>query len=332
MKFLRMIGLGVLFLTVLGMVLWGGLALYFQLSGLWQGVFVSAWIALGLVTLWRFFYRDKRWMALGKFAVVCVVFFGWWISLEPRLDRDWWPEVAQTVTGEFDGSQVTLHNVRNFDWRAPDDYTARWDSRDYDLDKLETVDMILSYWGNEAIAHTLVSFGFSDGQHVVFSVEIRKEIGEAYSTIGGFFKRYELAIIAADERDIVRVRTSVRDPLEDVYLYPLVTTKEHREALFRGYIEKANALAGEAAWYNTLTANCTTVIYALVKEFRTDEKIDKRLILSGYLPEYMAEREGINWSKPYGNLRERAAISQKALAIKDGEDFSEVIRRNGAGE
>ena len=88
------------------------------------------------------------------------------------------------------------------------------ESRTYSLAHLTDVDLIMSYWGNEAIAHTIISFGFDTGPRLAFSIEIRKEREEAYSTIAGFFKQYELAIVAADERDVVRVRSNVRG--EDV--------------------------------------------------------------------------------------------------------------------
>ena len=54
---------------------------------------------------------------------------------------------------------------------------------------------------------------------MVFSVEIRRQSNETFSEIGGFFKEFELIVIAAEERDIVRLRTNVRR--EKTYLYRL---------------------------------------------------------------------------------------------------------------
>ncbi|STZ06705.1 Uncharacterised protein [Moraxella ovis] len=62
------------------------------------------------------------------------------------------------------------------------------------------MDLALSIWGNENIVHTLVTFGFADGQRLAFSVEIRKEVGESFSNIGGFFRQFELSVIAVDEK------------------------------------------------------------------------------------------------------------------------------------
>jgi ABC-type transporter MlaC component len=40
------------------------------------------------------------------------------------------------------------------------------------------VDLIMSYWAGEAIAHTIVSFGFDNGARLAFSIETRN--GDAW--------------------------------------------------------------------------------------------------------------------------------------------------------
>lgn len=326
MKIVRFLFLILIFLTVLVLGLWGGLALHFQVLSGYKWVFIGLWVMLSALTLWGVCRPLGRVRSLAVFGICLAVLLTWWSFITPKLDRDWAPELAQPLTGEIDGNKVTLHNVRNFNWRTSADYDVRWETRAYDLDQLDSIDMILSYWGDDAIAHTLLSFGFRGGDHAVFSVEIRRENNEEFSTIGGFFKKYELAILAADENDIVRLRTNVRDPLEDVYLYPIITTKEHRVALFKGLVGKANGLAEQPRFYHTIMANCTTVIYALMRQYRDDIDLDIRIIQSGYLPDYMAERGVLNWPKPYGDIRARATISAKGQGIEIGQDYSVVIR------
>jgi hypothetical protein len=165
------------------------------------------------------------------------------------------------VTAQIDGDTVTLQNVRNFDWTTPTEFTPQWETRSYKLSQLQSVDLISSVWASPSIAHTLVSFGFSDGRHVVFSAEIRREKGEAFSSFGGLFKRYELVLIAADERDIVRLRTDVRR--EWVSLHPIDLTPQTRRELFLSLLELGNELAQEPRFYNTLTTNCTTMVWRL---------------------------------------------------------------------
>jgi len=328
MKLIKLILIFFTALAVLGYGIWFAFALYYQGFEPLKWVLIALWGIFALFCLWGLFRAAGRARSTLSFLIALILSLGWWtFGVTPRLDRDWLPEVAYTATGDIVGNQVTLHNVRNFNWTTSEDYTRDWQARSYDLDQLESVDLIASHWGIDAIAHTIMSFGFADGQRVAFSVEIRKEEGESFSTIAGFFKQYELAIIAADENDVIRVRTNVRDPIEDVFLYPLKTTPERRKALFLGYVNKANRDVLKARFYNTITANCTTVIYSLIKEYRDKLPLDWRILASGYLPDLLAEMDVLDWDKPYGDIRVRAAITDKGQAIQEGADYSQVIRR-----
>src|SRR5690606_18133166 len=222
-----------------------------------------------------------RWLLLAL-ALAILWLAVCWLRLKPSNDRDWADDVAQTVRGSVQGSLVRLQHVRDFDWRSDTDYTARWHDGVYDLDTLASVDMALSYWMGPAIAHTLVSFGFTDGRHVVFSVEVRRERDEAFSSLGGFFKQFELAIVAAEERDILYVRAGPRG--EQVFLYPVRMPVPAMRALFKSYVARANQLTIEPRFYHTLTANCTTLVYDMVRPLVPGLPLDIRLILSGYLP------------------------------------------------
>lgn len=316
----------VLTLAILLTGIWAGFAFWYQLpfSDIGRSIAIGGWLVF-LIAMLVVTFRRRPLVALTIHALAFAGILVWWHSIEPRLDRDWAPDVARTVTGTLDGNIATLANVRNFDWQTPEQATERWETRSYDLSKLTSLDIILSYWGMDAIAHTLVSFGFSDGKHVVFSVEIRRERTESFSEIGGFFKQFELAFIAADETDIVKLRTNVRR--EDVYLYPIAVPAADRQALFLAYIGAANDLAEKPTFYNTITANCTTVVFDLARMIEPSVPTDWRIILSGYLPEYFAEHGVLAWPKPYGDLRANAAISARAQAAPD-RPYSEVIRGN----
>jgi len=193
-----------------------------------------------------------------SFALAFAILLIWWHRITPTNERLWADDVAQITHGGIEGNRVTLRNVRNFDWRSNSEYTQRWETRSYDLDKLTSVDMIMSYWDGWAIAHMLISFGFDDGQHVAFSVEVRRRKNETYSELGGFFKRDGLSIIAADERDVIRVRTNIRG--EDDYLYRIRMPLPAMRSLFLGYVEQADRLLDTPRFYNTITVNCTTLV------------------------------------------------------------------------
>ncbi|MDB6083874.1 MAG: hypothetical protein JWN43_1755 [Gammaproteobacteria bacterium] len=310
--------------------IWGGFALWYQIPGgqLGKALGVVLWSAFSLtlvIALWQ-----------GRIIAVVIAYTAglaalliWWTLLPPTNDRVWADDVARMSTGTVDGNRVTLHNVRNFDWRTATDYTQRWETRTYDLERLRSVDMIMSYWRGPAIAHMLLSFGFEDGAYVVFSVEIRRQKTQKFSELGGFFKEFELSIIAADERDVIRVRTNVRG--EDGYLYRLQLPQSAMRSLFLGYVGKANALVDEPRFYNTVTVNCTTLVYEMMKRIVGYLPLDYRLLLSGYLPEYVYEVNGLDRRYSLRELRERGRITERAQQSDRSENFSSDVRRDIPG-
>src|SRR4029077_277161 len=208
-------------------------------------------------------------------GVSFMVIFGWWATLQPSNDLDWADDVARTASGTVEGDRLTVHNVRNFLWRSDTDFDPQWETRRYDLNELTSLDLIMSYWSGESIAHTILSFGFSDGQHLAFSIEIRKDKTESYSALAGFFRAYELSFIAADERDVVGVRTNVRG--EDVRIYRLRVTQGEARALLLEYISEASDLVRAPRFYNTLVTNCTTQIIRMVRVLQPDLALDYRM-------------------------------------------------------
>ena len=262
------------------------------------------------------------------FALAGLAFALWWARVRPRSDRPWAADVERLLHVERAGSLVRLDNVRNFDWRTRDDYTARWETRCYDLDQLIAVDLVASYWMGPTIAHTLVSFAFADGRHLVFSVEVRRLAGEDFSAIGGLFRQCELALVAADERDIVRTRTTARR--EDVYLYRVALPPTGIRALFEAYLDTAETLERQPRFYNTLTSNCTTLVYDMVKAIVPGLPWNWRLLASGHLPEYLYDLGAIDTRLTLDELRRRCCINEPAIASDtDGRastDFSDAIR------
>jgi hypothetical protein len=286
---------------------------------------IGGWAIFALVVLFLEITR-RSWIYRGVYVLALIAAMIWWAGIKPSFDHEWAPDVAHIVTGTRDGDIVTLTNVRNFDWKTETEFTPRWETRSYDLSKIESVDLFLSYWAGPAIAHTLVSFGFEGGEHIVFSAEIRKEKGETFSSIGGFFKEFDLALIAADERDIVRLRTNIRG--EDVYRYRIEMPKAGMQALFLSYLATGNRLDTVPTFYNTVTANCTTVVFQLLRALEPALPFDYRILLSGYLPSYIYQNQGFTTGLTESEFRRRAAISALGIAAGDSQNFSEAIRVN----
>lgn len=319
--------LGLLILPAVG---WGLLALHFQLPfNPAQNTFIQlTWVGLGfysLYLLWRGHWKT----GLLLYLVLHGELLLWWNDIRPSHEREWADDVARMTTGDVQGNLVTLHNVRNFSWRSLADYEVRWESREYDLQRLRSVDMITSHWGMDSIAHVLVSFGFDGGSFVTFSVEIRKEKGEEFSELGGFFKQFELSILATDERDAVAVRPNVRG--EDTYLYRIAMPAQLRRALFLAYVEQANSLAATPRYYNTATVNCTTLVYTMLQQIVDGLPLDPRLLLTGYLPSYVKEQDGLIEGFALDQLRELGHINQRSQAAAGRSDYSQLIREGVPG-
>jgi hypothetical protein len=319
----RWLGHGGFVLLLAATAAWTATAIYIQTDGMAQ---IVAWVVLALAVIAILVgrLRSRRFTWAG-FAAAAILVGGWYQTIQPQQNRDWAADGEHGVIGTVNGSIATLQNVRNFAWTSDTEAAPRWESRSYDLDQLQTVDMFTSTWGDPDIAHLIVSFGFTGGEHLAYSVEIRKEKDEVFSTIGGFFRQFELVLIAADEADIVKVRTNMRG--ETVHLFPVKLSDEKRRALFLRYMEFGNELAEAPQFYNTVTGNCASTVYHLVQAIKPDMPLDRRLLFSGQLPEYIQELGGLVGDMSMEKRREMAEISAIAQVAAPDADFSAVIRR-----
>ncbi len=292
------------------------------LAGLLSGGFVVA--ALGLVVFVR--PIGRLW---GAFALLFLSVQIWWLGLPASNERAWLPDVARPPIVRFEGDRVTIENVRNFRYRSELDYDERWETRSYDLSKLRGGDLFLSYWGSPMIAHTIISWEFEDGEHLAISIETRKEIGEEYSAVLGFFRQFELYYVVADERDVIGVRAWHRG--EDVYLYRLTASPERARAVLLEYLREVNRLADEPRWYNALTHNCTTAIRKHVQHVAPQNPFSWKILVNGHLDELGYERGTIDTSLPFEALRARSYVSDVARQVGPAADFSARIREGLPG-
>jgi hypothetical protein len=304
--------------------IWACAALWFDgpLSG-WLGAGFAA--AVAGIFGWLRPFRIK----LISFAGLMLLVVGWWLSIEASNDRDWQPAVGRLPTASFEGDLVTIRNVRNFDYRSETDFDERWEERTYDLSRLRGMDMFLSYWGSPWIAHTIASWEFDDGRHLSVSIETRKERGEEYSAVLGFFRQYELYYVFAAERDLVGVRTQYLG--EDVFLYRLRTPVETARALLLDYLEEANRLATTPRWYNAMTHNCTTAIRYHMKNIAAENPWDWRILVNGHIDELGYERGSIDTELPFEELRVQSNITERARSAGSGPEFSQRIREGLPG-
>jgi len=309
--------------------LWGALAVYFGDShaGIVQtgGAVLFGLCGLAaLIGLWFPRWRKR----LGRvYGVLFAAILVWWIAISPSNARQWQRDVAKLAYAVVDGDKVTVHNIRNFDYRSEFDYRPSYYTKTYDLNKLEGMDLISVYWMGPAIAHTILSFDFGGNEHLAVSIEARKERNESYSSIKGFFRQYELIYIVADERDVVRLRTNYRQaPPEQVYLYRLQGPLQNARRLFLEYVKKINALNTKPEFYNTLLDNCTTAIWLNTRINPEHLPFSWKILLSGYLPEYLYASDRLDSRIPFSELQQQARINSRAQAADQASDFSTRIR------
>jgi hypothetical protein len=309
------------------MLAWGTLAIYYSyLPGAvrYAGAALFALVSAGALL----FLRPKRKgvvVSLGLFAVVLIG----WFSMEPSNDRNWQPDVAVLPYATFNGDMVTLHNIRDCDYRNENDYTVRHYDKTFNLNKLRSVDLFLVYWGSPLIAHTMLSFGFDGDSYLCISIETRKEVGEEYSSLKGFFRQYELTYVVADERDVVRLRTNYRN--EDVYLYRLKARFETKRKVFLDYLRQVNRLKDRPEWYNALTSNCTTNIRGHTAPYNPDAKLDWRILINGHVDEFVYEQGALDQSLPFPELKARSHINAPGKAADQDPAFSREIRKGLPG-
>lgn len=325
----RIASLSLLALLIALFTCWGVLALFY-FDGLSAGARASLaalFGVLGLATAIGIYIRRMRTYLLAIFAVSSGVLIVCWNNIAPSNSRAWKPGVAVLPHASFDGNRVTVHNIRNFDYRTESDFSVAYYDRTFDLDRLDSVDLFASYWSGPAIAHVMLSFGFRDSPPVAISIERRDERGEDYSTVKGLFKQYELFYVVADERDVVRLRTNIRaDPPEQVYLYRLRARQDDARRLFLAYLRELNSLKEHPRFYNTLTTNCTTTIWLNARVNPGRAPFSWKILLSGYLPEHLYEQGRLDTTESFAELQRRSLINSAALAADRDADFSRHIR------
>jgi hypothetical protein len=326
------LGLAFIGLLTVAIGIWGTLALAFAgpQHEILRYSLAGAYAVISLATVITLAIRHSRWRMFGIYLALFISLLVWFFSLEPSNERNWQTDVAVLPYATVEGDSVTVHNIRNFSYRSETDYTPAYYDKRFELAKLEGVDVVAVYWMGPAIAHVFLSFAFEGGDHLAISIETRKEKNEAYSTLKGFFRQYELYYVVADERDVIRLRTNYRhNPPEDVYVYRAAAPIENGRRLFMQYIKRINSLKSEPKFYNTLTSNCTTTIWMNTHVNQSHIPFSWKILASGYLPEYMYEQGRLDaQGRSFSVLQRNAHVNARAQAADADINFSRRIREN----
>ncbi len=330
MPVLRRLGLGLVWVLTPPMVLWvfGALWFDFPVKVLAKAA-ARLWVAaLAAVLAWQPLRTRALRLLWSAFGLALL----FWLGIPPRQDRDWRPEVSRLASAEVSGDKVVFRNVRNFGYRSLEDFTPRWETRELRLGNLRGVDLFVTYWGSDWIAHPILSFDFGPDGRICFSIETRQEKGEGYSSIAGFYRQFELTYVVADERDVIRLRSNIREGPEglgeEVYLYRF-HTRRARE-MFLEYVHAVNRLDQRPEWYHALTNNCTTAM----RDWRVAEirpPLDWRMLANGYGDQLLYKMGLLEQSLPFDELKKRSFINPKARELGLEDDFSSRIREGLPG-
>lgn len=310
---------------------WAALAVYFgdSRSGTVLLILSIVVVLIGLaaVIALLFIPSVRNWL-LSIHVIAFLVVLLWWFNIDPSNDRNWQADASKLAYASIESNLITVHDIRNLSYHSELDYDLSYYDKTFDLNKLEGVDLFAVYWMGPAIAHVIMSFDFGKHNHLAISIEARKEKGEGYSTIKGFFRQYELMYIVADERDVIGLRTNYRkDPPEHVYRYRIKAPIEGVKRLFLRYVDRINALYKKPFFYNSLIHNCTTTIWLNNREVNPGNvPFSWKILVSGYLPEYLYESGRLDQQLPFAELRDQAYVNPLVKGRKISSSFSSIIR------
>jgi len=316
-------------LTLISMILSGifvVLSLHYRVDNSTFSILSILLFLLSLVAAIIFF---KHLIAWGIYLVLLLIWFFWYGNIQASNDKIWQKDVAVLSYATEEKNLITVHNIRNFKYITEEKYKTSYYNETFDINKLDGIDFIATYWMGPNIAHTFLSFSFSDNKHLAISIEARKEVGESYSMIRGFFKDSELYYVVADERDLIGLRTNIRkNPPEHVYMYQINAKLEDMKKVFLNYIKKINELKNTPEFYNTLTTNCTTTIWNNSLINYVDMKFNWQILVSGYTANYLYDNGLLkSYGLSFKELQEKAYINplveDKAIDVS----YSSKIRQ-----
>jgi hypothetical protein len=255
------------------------------------------------------------------------------LSLRPSNDRSWVNDNERMATADFNGDEVTIRNVRDFNWRSTRDFDERWIDVKVNLDKISKIWFVLEYFdpSKRQMAHTIMSFETEDGERLACSIEVRREKGERYHPLKGMFRQYELIYVWATERDVIGVRTRCRKKSVTHLFEAVVLGPGNERRMLESYLRRTNKLSEDPEWYNTITNTCTTNIVRHVTEVypgRVPRAIS--ILLPGLSPKLLHRNNLVKMTGTLEETLEMSIIDGKGDSWDGSGDFGDWIRSEGS--
>lgn len=252
-----------------------------------------------------------------------------YLLLKPSNDRSWVNDNKRLANAEFEGDYVIIKNIRDFNWRSTRDYDERWIEKKFNLTEVSKIWFVLEYFDpkKRQMAHTILGFEFKDGSRICCSIEVRRERGEKYHPIRGFFRQYELIYVWATESDAIGVRTRCRRKSVTHLFEAVVLGPGNERRMLESYLNRTNKLYEDPEWYNTITNTCTTNIVKHVNEVypgRVPRAI--AILLPGLSPKILYKNNLVRINSSLEKTLEESIIDSKAQTWDGVSDFGNLIR------
>lgn len=205
--------------------------------------------------------RAKTGSGFQSFLIISLITLattGCQLGKQPSNNRKWTLEHAVLPCAHFQDGLVNVRNVRDFRHKSENCMIPAYRDVTIELDQVATVDLFLCYFDKpqSAFAHSMLSFGTHEGQHLLLSIEGRREEDEDFNLRTAACRELELIYVFADERDVIDQRAVVRG--ETVRRYPLNVSPHQARTLLERLLCDANRLHSEPRFYRLLKDNCTS--------------------------------------------------------------------------
>ena len=252
-----------------------------------------------------------------------------YLLLKPSNNRSWVNDNKRLANAEFEGDYVIIKNIRDFNWRSTRDYDERWIEKKFNLTEVSKIWFVLEYFDpkKRQMAHTILGFEFKDGSRICCSIEVRRERGEKYHPIRGFFRQYELIYVWATESDAIGVRARCRKKSVTHLFEAVVLGPGNERRMLESYLNRTNKLYEDPEWYNTITNTCTTNIVKHVNEVypgRVPKAI--AILLPGLSPKILYKNNLVKINSSLEKTLEESIIDSKAQTWDGVSDFGNLIR------
>ena len=252
-----------------------------------------------------------------------------YLLLKPSNNRSWVNDNKRLANAEFEGDYVIIKNIRDFNWRSTRDYDERWVEKKFNLTEVSKIWFVLEYFDpkKRQMAHTILGFEFKDGSRICCSIEVRRERGEKYHPIRGFFRQYELIYVWATESDAIGVRARCRKKSVTHLFEAVVLGPGNERRMLESYLNRTNKLYEDPEWYNTITNTCTTNIVKHVNEVypgRVPKAI--AILLPGLSPKMLYKNNLVKINSSLEKTLEESIIDSKAQTWDEVSDFGNLIR------